>query len=171
MAALILALAIWATAFMCAQAQFNMWPAVDLTQLASAMGFSVDCLQAMCVRPILRLTMGIINASFRNNTVTCDPDLFRMTGQIDLYYWAQDNLTDLCTASCIQSASDWLEGVYNSCGGQTITIDSKMVPTESVAIRYADGIGLACLTDMYDSDLKCEARLIQAQSVAYHVII
>ncbi len=91
-----------------------------------------------------------IDSPLRNSTVTCDPDLFRMTGQVDLYYWTQDNLTDLCTTSCIQSASDWLEGVYNACGGQTIVIDSKMVPTESVAIRYSDGIGLACLTDTYD---------------------
>ena len=74
-----------------------------------------------------------------------------MTGQVDLYYWAQDNFTGLCTASCIQSASDYLGTVYDLCDGQTITIDSKMVPIESVAERYSDGIGLACLTDTYDS--------------------
>ena len=78
----------------------------------------------------------------------CDPDLFRMTGQVDLYYWVQDNVTDLCTPYCIQSASDWLQGVYDTCGSQLIMVDSKKVPIESVAIRYADdGIGLACLTD------------------------
>lgn len=86
----------------------------------------------------------------RNSTVTCDSDLFRMAGQVDLYYWAQDNLTNLCTPSCLQSSSDWLDNIYNSCDGQTITIDSKMVPIESVAVRYADGIGLTCLTDMYE---------------------
>lgn len=84
--------------------------------------------------------------------MACDPDLFRMTGQVDLYYWVQDNLTDLCTGSCIQSASSWLEGLHDACSGQTITIDGKMVPTESVAIRYSDGIGLACLTDLYGLD-------------------
>ncbi|SLM40550.1 LysM domain [Lasallia pustulata] len=130
MAALILALAIWAAAIIPAYAQFSMWPAVNSTQLASAMGFSVDCLNAM------------------NTTVTCDPDLFRMAGQVDLYYWVQDNITDLCTPSCLQSSSEWLEDVYNTCDGQTITIDSKMVPVESVAIRYSDGIGLTCLTDI-----------------------
>lgn len=113
-----------------AYSQFNMWPAVDSVQLASSLGFSVDCLNAM------------------NTTVTCDPDLFRMTGQVDLYYWEQDNLTNLCTDSCINSASDWLQGVYDTCSGQTMNIASKMVPTESVAIRYGDGIGLACLTDI-----------------------
>ena len=71
-----------------------------------------------------------------------------MTGQVDLYYWAQDNITNLCTQSCTQSTSDWLQGVYDICGDQMITFDSKEVPIESVAIRYADGLGLACLTDM-----------------------
>lgn len=94
------------------------------------------------------------NGSFRNTTVTCDPDLFRMAGQVDLYYWVLDNITDLCTPSCIQSSSDWLEDIYSICDGQSITLDSKMVPVESVAIRYADGIGLTCLTDMYELVLK-----------------
>ena len=77
-----------------------------------------------------------------------------MAGQVDLYYWVLDNITDLCTPSCIQSSSDWLENIYSICDGQSITIDSKMVPVESVAIRYADGIGLTCLTDMYELVLK-----------------
>lgn len=80
-----------------------------------------------------------------------------MTGQIDLYYWVQDNLTDLCTTSCISSSSDWLDVVYDACDGQTITMDSKMVPAESVAIRYSDGVGLACLRDKYGIDPKLAA--------------
>ncbi|KAF6223147.1 hypothetical protein HO173_013268 [Letharia columbiana] len=130
MGALILALATWGAMILPAYSQFNMWPSVDSIRLASAMDFSVDCLNAM------------------NTTVTCEPDLFRMAGQVDLYYWVQDNITDLCTPSCIQSSSDWLEGIYNTCDGQTITIDSKMVPVASVAIRYSDGVGLTCLTDV-----------------------
>lgn len=49
MAALILTSAIWAAVAMAmpAYAQFNMWPTVDSTQLASALGFSVECLNAM----------------------------------------------------------------------------------------------------------------------------
>lgn len=157
MAALILVSATWAAVIMPASAQFNMWPAVNATQLASAMGFSVDCLNAMFVYLILRHVMSTANTSSRNTTVTCDPDLFRMAGQVDLYYWLQDNLTDLCTPSCLQSSSDWLDDIYNTCDGQTITINSKMVPVGSVAIRYSDGIGLACLTDMYGSDPKPRA--------------
>lgn len=171
MAALILALAIWAAAIIPAYAQFSMWPAVNSTQLASAMGFSVDCLNAMYVHLLFRWVMSATNLSPRNTTVTCDPDLFRMAGQVDLYYWVQDNITDLCTPSCLQSSSEWLEDVYNTCDGQTITIDSKMVPVESVAIRYSDGIGLTCLTDMYDSDPKSRLLLIQAKSIAYYVVL
>ena len=47
MAALILASTVWTSVMMTVYAQFNMWPAVDPAQLASAMGFSVDCLNAM----------------------------------------------------------------------------------------------------------------------------
>ena len=48
MAALIRISAFWAGVIMpTTYAQFNMWPAVDSVQLASAMDFSVDCLNAM----------------------------------------------------------------------------------------------------------------------------
>lgn len=103
--------------------------------------------------------------------MACDPDLFRMAGQVDLYYWEQDNITDLCTPSCLASSSDWLGNIYDTCDGQTITIDSKMVPAESVAIRYSDGIGLACLTDMYECFHGCRARLILAKPTPYHVLL
>ena len=137
----------WATVIMYADAQFNMYPAVESMQLASSLGFSVEFLSALYV--FSNLYAYAAEMFSRITTVTCDPDLFRMTGQVDLYFWDQENLTDLCTGSCIQSASDWLEAVYGSCNGQTFTIDSKMVPTESVAIRYSDGLGTACLTDKY----------------------
>lgn len=154
MAALISALAISVTVIMPAYAQFNMWPAVESSQLASAMGFSVDCLNAMYLSIDPTYNSSVTNISSRNTTVTCDPDLFRMAGQVDLYYWVLDNITDLCTPSCVQSSSDWLEDIYSICDGQSITLDSKMVPVESVAIRYADGFGLACLTDRYELVLK-----------------
>ena len=49
MAILVLALAIWAAVATPVSAQFNLWPDVDSTQLASTMGFSVDCLNALHV--------------------------------------------------------------------------------------------------------------------------
>lgn len=86
-----------------------------------------------------------------------------MAGQVDLYYWAQDNVTALCTPSCVHSSSDWLENIYNICDGQSITVDGKIIPVESVAIRYADGIGLACLTDMYEFSLKVSSSTDPSQ--------
>lgn len=103
--------------------------------------------------------------------MACDPDLFRMAGQVDLYYWEQENITDLCTPSCLASSSDWLGNIYDTCDGQTITVDSKLVPAESVAIRYSDGIGLACLTDMYECFHGCRIGLILAKPTAYHVLL
>ena len=47
MAAVIWAYAFWVAITVPVYGQFNMWPAVGSTQLASTMGFSVDCLNAM----------------------------------------------------------------------------------------------------------------------------
>lgn len=49
MSTLLFTSAIWAAVVLPAHAQFSMWPAVSPTQLATAMGFSVDCLDAMYV--------------------------------------------------------------------------------------------------------------------------
>lgn len=82
--------------------------------------------------------------------MNCDADLFRMAGQIDVYFWSGDNITSLCTSDCIQSSSEWLDGVLGSCNPtDSISMDSKLVPIDTVALRYADGVGLACLTDRY----------------------
>ena len=101
----------------------------------------------------------------------CGPELFRMAGQVDLYYWEQDNITNLCTPSCIASSSDWLGNIYDTCDGETITVDSKMVPVESVAIRYSDGIGLACLTDMYEYFHDSRTGLTLVKPTTYHFLL
>lgn len=62
MAALILVPTILVAIVMPAYAQFNMWPAVDSSQLASAMGFSVGCLNAMYLVLNLRSTFSTANA-------------------------------------------------------------------------------------------------------------
>jgi hypothetical protein len=74
-----------------------------------------------------------------------------MAGQVDMYYWSSDNISSLCTDACLQSSSDWFDVIYSDCGDtDTIAIDKKLVPADSIAIRYSDGIGLACMTDLYD---------------------
>ena len=99
--------------------------------------------------------------------MACDPDLFRMAGQVDLYHWEQDNLTDLCTPSCLASSSDWVENIYNVCDGQSITTGSKMVPADWVALRYSDGISLACLTDVYACVHECRIEDPSRPSVMF----
>jgi len=71
-----------------------------------------------------------------------------MAGQIDLYYWDGDKITSLCTSDCLQASSDWMATVYAACNPtDTIPVDGKLVPIETVGERYVDGVGLACLTD------------------------
>lgn len=55
MAALILAWAFWVAVMVPVYGQFNMWPVVDSAQLASAMDFSVDCLNAMYAHFVSRV--------------------------------------------------------------------------------------------------------------------
>jgi hypothetical protein len=81
----------------------------------------------------------------RNATLTCDPDLFRMVGQIDQYLWSEDNITSLCTDDCTGSSSDWIVSVQSACDGEEMAVASKLVPVEDVAGRYLDNLGLACL--------------------------
>lgn len=52
-------IAFLASAIMPTRADFNMWPAVDSTRLASAMGFSVNCLEAMYMTFYLWLRAGL----------------------------------------------------------------------------------------------------------------
>ena len=54
--------ALWAVVIMPTYAQFSMWPAVDPVQLASAMDFSVDCLNALYAHSILNTSMRYANA-------------------------------------------------------------------------------------------------------------
>ncbi|KFY96630.1 hypothetical protein V500_02364 [Pseudogymnoascus sp. VKM F-4518 (FW-2643)] len=106
---------------------FNMFPAIDAGGLATNLGWTEDCVTAM------------------NATLDCDPDLYRMAGQIDNYYWSKDNITTLCTPTCIDNSSTWVSNVGDACIGQTYNAASKLVPVDSVALRYVEGITMACL--------------------------
>jgi hypothetical protein len=96
----------------------------------------------------------------RNATLNCDPDLYRMVGQIDNYLWSEDNVTTLCTPDCISDSSDWVANVEDVCLGQTYNVASKLVPVDTVAFRYVEGITLACLKSEYV--YKCLHLEIQA---------
>ncbi len=90
----------------------------------------------------------------------CDPDLYRMAGQIDNYYWSEENITTLCTPSCIDNSSTWVGNVGDACVGQTYNVASKLVPVDSVALRFVEGITMACLKSEYIS----ERHLLESQS-------
>ena len=91
-----------------------------------------------------------------------------MAGQVDMYLWDGDNITTLCSDDCeyqsrvlwmvrvtdilsgISSTTSWIQGVYDNCDPtDTIYVDTKLVPIDTVATRYTDGLGLACLNDQY----------------------
>ncbi|TGJ83729.1 hypothetical protein E0Z10_g5023 [Xylaria hypoxylon] len=128
---------------------FTMFPIVGLQGLAEQLGWTQSCVTAM------------------NATLTCDSDLYRMAGQIDNYFWSMENITSLCTSACVDDSSTWVGSVGDACGGQTFSVGGKLVPVDSVALRYVEGITMACLKSddlplVYTSDpLANEAALVQ----------
>ena len=111
---------------------FNLYPTIDSDSLAKRFGISIDCLDAL------------------NETVTCDQTLFQMANTVDSYLWTPGNLTDLCTAGCIQSSQKWWFDVQDRCATDTIAAYGKLIPAESVAGRFSDGLGIACLKSASD---------------------
>ncbi|OBT81991.1 hypothetical protein VE02_09310 [Pseudogymnoascus sp. 03VT05] len=106
---------------------FSLYPTVDPVSLATAFNISIGCLDAL------------------NSTVTCDNYLFGWTNFVDDHWWSADNLTTLCTSTCTTSAQSWMENVFMSCLSDTLTVYGKAVPADTVAGRYTDGLGIACL--------------------------
>ena len=106
---------------------FNLYPTVNPDRLAASFGISTDCLDAL------------------NETVTCDQTLFQMSNTVDSYLWTTGNVTDLCTTACIASAAKWWSDVQIRCATDTIAAYGKMIPAESIAGRFSDGLNIACL--------------------------
>lgn len=68
-----------------------------------------------------------------------------MAGQLDNYYWSEENITSLCTSDCVDDSSTWVGQVGDACIGQTFNVGGRLVPVDSVALRYVEGITMACL--------------------------
>lgn len=109
-------------------AQFSLYPAVDPARLASAFNISSGCLTAL------------------NTTVSCDQTLLTMAGTVDNYLWDINNVTELCTQTCLSSAQTWFNTVYDSCSDDTLTFLGKQVPPYTIPGRTLDGLNIACLT-------------------------
>ncbi|KAH3941458.1 hypothetical protein HBI56_198660 [Parastagonospora nodorum] len=111
------------------ESQFSLYPAfVDPVKLSKAYGVTTECIQGL------------------NQTLAeCDPDLFGMVVNYDMFWWEQDNITDLCLGNCSVAAALWYNDVVSVCKGQWLNSYGKWIPADSVAGRYVDGIKTACL--------------------------
>lgn len=108
-------------------AAFNLYPTVNPDNLAKSFGISIDCLDAL------------------NETIPCEQTLFQMSVTVDSYLWTTENVTDLCTPACITSTAKRWSDVQTRCAGENIAAYGKMVPAETIAGRFFDGLGIACL--------------------------
>lgn len=70
-----------------------------------------------------------------------------MAVSVDNYYWEEDNITALCTNDCYSAVQDWMSSVEVSCAYDSLVAYNKIIPATSVAGRFADGLGIACLTN------------------------
>lgn len=106
---------------------FSLYPTVDPDALAKALNISSDCLGAL------------------NETVSCDDDLFQWTVTVDDHWWEPENLTQLCTSDCTASATSWVSDVLSTCVNDDLVIQGRRVPAATVADRFLEGLGVACL--------------------------
>lgn len=115
-------------------ATFNLYPTVSPDNLAKSFGISIDCLDAL------------------NETVSCDQTLFQMSNTVDSYLWTTENVTDLCTPACVTSTAKWWSDVQDRCTMDNIVVYGKIIPAESIAGRFFDGLGIACLQPSSNSN-------------------
>ena len=114
---------------------FNLYPTVNPDDLAKSFGISIDCLDAL------------------NETVSCDQTLFQMSNTVDSYLWTTENVTDLCTPACVASTATWWSDVQGRCTMDNIAAYGKMIPAESIAGRFFDGLSIACLQSSSNSNI------------------
>ena len=69
-----------------------------------------------------------------------------MAGSVDNYLWDIDNVTALCTADCLSSASTWFTDVSGRCADDTLNVNGRLVPPITIPGRVVDGMNIACLT-------------------------
>ncbi|KAF3482056.1 uncharacterized protein GIQ15_04815 [Arthroderma uncinatum] len=110
-----------------AAVQSSLYPAVDSVCLAKAFNITLGCLDAL------------------NGTVSCDATLLRMAGDVDNYIWHMDNVTALCTADCLYTASNWYWNVFDACSDDYVNVRGRLVPPYTIPGRTLDGMNIACL--------------------------
>ncbi|KAL1962644.1 hypothetical protein VTN77DRAFT_9278 [Rasamsonia byssochlamydoides] len=121
-------------------AQYSLWPSINADSLAQSLGVSIACLTAL------------------NETVSCDPTLFKRTKSVDYYFWTTDNVTTLCTSECQTSATSWNQLVVESCANQTIFYNNKAIPADTISGRQVEGLNLACMMSSNGSSCMLESQ-------------
>ena len=53
---------------------------------------------------------------------------------------------DFCVRQCLDDSSNWVTNVESDYDGQAFKVAGKLVPVDSVAGRYNEGVVLACST-------------------------
>ncbi|KAF4923012.1 LysM domain-containing protein [Colletotrichum viniferum] len=102
---------------------FNLWRLVDAEGLSNVLQIPTGCL----------------------TDVTCDQDLFQRTVNVDGLWWTQEDVSTLCTSSCLNSAQNWKDNVDEVCVGEFMVQGDRMVEVETLAARFVEGLGLSCL--------------------------
>ncbi|MCJ1269693.1 hypothetical protein MMC22_009585 [Lobaria immixta] len=127
-----------------AAAQFNLYPPIDPDKLATAYNITTDCL-----------------ASLNQTLPECDPTLFGMVSDLDMFWWENDNITDLCIGNCSDAATMWALDVQSACDGEYFSAYGKLIPADSVAGSTDDSWCLVESQNWVGSDIfqvDCDAN-------------
>lgn len=84
--------------------------------------------------------------------------MFKRTKSPDYFFWSTDNVTDLCTSDCQESATAWSDLVLSSCANETIFYNNMAVPADSISGRHVEGLNLACMTNSQGSSCLVESQ-------------
>lgn len=68
-----------------------------------------------------------------------------MVVNLDMFWWENDNISDLCLGNCSVAATMWALDVQSACDGEYFSAYGKLIPADSVAARFVDGLNTACL--------------------------
>ncbi|KAK3674233.1 hypothetical protein LTR78_005702 [Recurvomyces mirabilis] len=129
---------------------FNMWPLVDTAFMANALNVSQTCVTALWERHS-GLRPDDLPHGRSDRSLLLGERQHHYAVHIGLYVRtdaAKQRKYSVDTSSGMTSATTWINDVYDNCDPtDAIYVDTKLVPIDTVAVRYTDGLGLACLTD------------------------
>ncbi|KAF2130204.1 carbohydrate-binding module family 50 protein [Dothidotthia symphoricarpi CBS 119687] len=106
---------------------FNLYPLVPPDTMSQILGISLGCLAAL------------------NTTLPCDNDLMQWTHKTDQIYWELEDVTTLCTSSCVSSAETWRQSVETACANDHLRSGERYVPADTLSGRFSEGLNMACM--------------------------